>query len=76
MIKVKHSVGSKKPTLKDFPSWEEAIKYCLMLNCEMFLWFDIREGINFLSYHTNNPTGLQYSTGDLKALFDNVVNSL
>lgn len=76
MIQVKYSVGSKKPTLKRFSDWTEAIEYCLRLNYEMFLWFDIRQGYRFLSYHTNDPTGIQYSDDVLYKVFEEIVEKI
>lgn len=80
MIKVKHSTGSKKPTCKDFETWDSAIEYCLRLKREWMLWFDIREGERFLAYHSNNPTGtptgMNYSDDALQEQFLRIVNNI
>ncbi len=72
MIKVKHSTGSKKPTLKDFDSWDKAIEYCLRLKRE---WID-----RFVAYHSNSPTGtpkgIYYSDDAIQDLFLRIVDKI
>jgi hypothetical protein len=80
MITVKHSTGSKKPTVKDFESWDKAIEYCLRLRRKWMLWFDIREGERFLAYHSNIPTGypvgMSYSDDALQEQFLRIVDEM
>lgn len=79
MITVRHSVGSAKPKIKTFDTWQDAIVYCSTIKFEMFVWFDAREGDRFFSYSsgcpTGDPVGTNWSDKELRDMFVEYANN-